>query len=146
MCAGFEKFKVRQPHRYEWLWEALEADASFVLRSMFGAKAVYLDGKLMLCFCAEEEPWRGVLVCTDRSHHPALRIEFPSLSLHTILSKWLYLPEACGDFEASATRLVGLARQRDHRLGVGPRPKRRPAAIARRTGVRSKPRDSKKRR
>jgi hypothetical protein len=28
---------------------------------MFGAKAAYLDGKLMLCFVAGDEPWQGVL-------------------------------------------------------------------------------------
>jgi hypothetical protein len=38
----------RLPHRYEWLWEPLADDATFVLRSMFGARAVYLDGKMVL--------------------------------------------------------------------------------------------------
>ena len=117
MCDRFEKSaKLRQPHRHEWLWEALEADATFVLRSMFGAKAAYLDGKLMLCFCAGEEPWRGVLVCTDRVHHPALQAEFPALTPHQILPKWLYLPESADCFEPVATRLVNLARRRDPRL------------------------------
>ncbi len=112
-------------HPLQWLWEPLETDATFVLRSMFGAKAAYLDGKLMLCFCATEEPWRGVLVCTDRAHHPDLRTEFPGLTPHPILPKWLYLPEAHGQFEALAVRLVILARQRDPRLGVLPRPRKK---------------------
>lgn len=116
--------RVRQPHRHEWLWEPLEMDASFVLRAMFGAKAAYLDGKLMLCFCASEEPWRGVLVCTDRPHHPALRTEFPVLAPHPILPKWLYLSESADRFEAVATRLVALARRRDPRLGVLPKPRK----------------------
>lgn len=116
--------KARQPHRYEWLWESLEIDATFVLRSMFGAKAAYLDGKLMLCFCAGEEPWRGVLVCTDRAHHPALLAEFPVLTPHPILPKWLYLPETADGFEPLATRLVALARRRDPRLGVMPQRKK----------------------
>ena len=115
---------MRQPHRYEWLWEPLEADVTFVLRSMFGAKAAYLDGKLMLCFCAGEEPWRGVLVCTDRPHHPALLAEFPVLSPHPILPKWLYLPESADRFEPIAARLVALARRRDPRLGVMPKPRK----------------------
>lgn len=122
----FEKSpgKVRQPHRYAWLWEPLESDATFVLRSMFGAKAAYLDGKIMLCFCAGEEPWRGVLVCTDRAHHPALLAEFPTLAPHSILAKWLYLPESADRFEPLVTRLVILARQRDPRLGVLPKHKK----------------------
>lgn len=116
--------RVRQPHRYEWLWEPLADDATFVLRSMFGAKAAYLDGKLMLCFCAGDEPWRGVLACTGHEHHDALRTDFPELSPHPILPKWLYLPESADRFEATASRLVALARRRDPRLGVQPKPRR----------------------
>jgi len=115
--------RVRQPHRYEWLWESLEMDATFVLRSMFGAKDASLDGKLMLCFSADEEPWRGVLVCTDRPHHPALLAEFAALAPHPVLPKWLYLPESADQFEDLAVRLVTLARRRDPRLGVLPKPR-----------------------
>jgi hypothetical protein len=92
---------------------------------MFGAKAAYLDGKLMLCFVAGDEPWQGVLVCTERAHHEALQSEFPELSAHPILPKWLYLRETADAFEKTAARLVALARQRDHRLGITPKPRRK---------------------
>lgn len=117
--------RARQPHRYAWLWEPLETDATFVLRSMFGTKTVYLDGKLMLCFSAGEEPWRGMLVCTDHPQQPPLRADFPELRPHPILPKWLYLPEANDRFETVAAQLVRLARERDPRIGVVPRPKKR---------------------
>jgi hypothetical protein len=117
--------KTRRVHPYQWLWEPLEEDPTFFLRPMFGGKSVYLDGRLMLYFTAGEEPWRGVLVCTDRAHHPALLVEFPELSPHPVLPKWLYLPESADRFEPVAERLVTLARRRDPRLGVNPRPKRR---------------------
>jgi hypothetical protein len=125
--------RVRAVHPHQWLWEPLEMDPTFVLRSMFGAKAVYLGGKLMFCFCAGEEPWRGVLVCTDHSHHAALRADFSELSPHPILPKWLYLPESASSFERSATQLVSLARQRDSRIGVTPgtRKKKRQRRAAR---------------
>jgi hypothetical protein len=116
---------ARRPHRHEWLWEPLADEATFVLRAMFGAKSVYLDGKIVLCFCAGEEPWRGVLVCTDHDRHAALLAEFPVLRPHPILPKWLYLPESAASFETAATRLVRLARQRDPRLGVLPPAKKR---------------------
>ncbi len=121
--------RARRIHPYAWLWEPLESDPSFVLGAMFGTKVVYLDGKLMLCFAARDEPWRGVLVGTEREHHAALRAELPSLSPHPILPKWLYLSESADDFERVAGRLVQLARQRDPRLGVAPKPKtpRKPA-------------------
>jgi hypothetical protein len=122
--------KITKVHRHAWLWEPLETEAGFVLRTMFGAKAAYLDGKLVLCFCTRDEPWRGLLVPTDRAHHAALRDEFPALTVHPLLGKWLYLPESADAFERVAQALVRLARQRDDRLGVLPpaKPRRRPAA------------------
>lgn len=122
---------ARVVHRHAWLWEPMERDPRFLLRAMFGAKAAYLDGKLMLCFCAGGEPWRGLLVCTDRAHHASLRADFSVLAPHPILPKWLYLPEAADEFERTAHRLVALALHRDPRLGVSPRPRRRPGRIRR---------------
>lgn len=116
---------ARLPHRYEWLWEPLETDATFVLRSMFGTKAVYLDGKMVFCFSASEDPWRGVLVCTSHEHHAALQAEFTVLQPHAILPKWLYLPETADAFEATAAKLVALARRRDPRIGITPKPRKR---------------------
>lgn len=136
--------RIRPVHPHQWLWEPLESDPTFVLRSMFGAKAAYLGGKLMLCFCAGEEPWRGVLVCTDRAHHEELRREFPELLPHAVLPKWLYLPEATNTFERTATLLVAAARRRDPRFGVVPGQRKRragarPAGKARRSQTHERP-------
>ena len=123
---------ARVIHRHAWLWEPLERDPRFLLRSMFGAKAAYLDGKLMLCFCAGEEPWRGLLVCTSRDHHAALLANLPTLAPHPILPKWLYLPETTGDFDRTAQHLVALALRRDPRIGVLPNPRKKKRAAAHR--------------
>lgn len=112
-------------HPHTWLWETVEQEPTFVLRTMFGTKAVYLHGLMMLCFTASEEPWRGVLVCTDRDRQPALIKEFPSLTPHQVLPKWLYLSESSSDFETTATKLVRLARAKDPRLGVVPNVRKR---------------------
>jgi hypothetical protein len=117
--------RVRRIHPHAWLWEPLQGDPTFVLAAMFGTRAAYLDGKLMLCFSAHEEPWRGVLVCTERGHQASLVAEFPALSPHPILPKWLYLPESADNFERVAGRLAALALERDPRLGVVPRPRRK---------------------
>jgi hypothetical protein len=117
--------KPKRVHPYQWLWEPLEADPTFVLRPMFGGRAAYLDGRLMLYFTAGQEPWRGVLVCTDHGHHAALIAEFPDLSPHPVLPKWLYLAESADRFEPVAERLVALAKRRDPRLGVLSRLKKR---------------------
>ena len=113
--------EVKRVHPYQWLWEPLESDPTFLLRPMFGGRAAYLDGRLMLYFTAKEEPWRGVFVCTDRSRQPSLMAEYPALPPHPILPKWLYLPESADSFERTAERLVAAARRRDPRLGVSPR-------------------------
>jgi hypothetical protein len=107
------------------LWEPLESDPAFVLGSMFGTRVAYLDGRLMLCFAAKDEPWRGVLVCTDRGQHQPLMTAFPSLAPHPILGKWLYLPESADDFEPVAGQLVQLAKRRDPRIGVDAGARRR---------------------
>lgn len=122
----------RPVHPHAWLWEPLEAEPTFVLRSMFGTKAVYLDGGMLLCFSAGEEPWRGVLVCTDRTRHAALVADFPALTPHAILPKWLYLPESHDAFERTAIALVALARRRDPRLGIAPAPKKSRRSSSRR--------------
>lgn len=92
---------------------------------MFGGRTVYLDGLLMLFFVAKEDPWRGMLVCTDRGHHAALMEEFPVLAPHPVLPKWLYLPESEDSFENVAGRLVTLAKQRDPRIGVPAKAKKK---------------------
>jgi hypothetical protein len=119
-----DKLRIERVHPHAWLWEPLEASPTFLLRSMFGTKAVYLDGKLMFCFATKDEPWRGVLVATDRVHHASLMAEIPGLSPHPVLPKWLYLSEALDAFEQRAEQLVRLVRKRDARLGVVP-PKKR---------------------
>jgi hypothetical protein len=128
-----DKGAARLVHPYAWLWEPLETEPSFLLRSMFGTKAVYLDGRLIFCFAARKEPWRGVLVGTEREHHASLIAEFPDLSPHPVLPKWLYLPDSLDAFDRLAERLVALARARDPRLGVIPKAKKqRPAGATRR--------------
>lgn len=122
-------------HRYQWLWEPLVDDATFVLRAMFGAKAAYLDGRMVLCFSAGDEPWRGLLVCTDRTQHEALIASFPALAPHSILPKWLYLPESAPTFERDAEKLVQLARKRDPRIGIEAKTKRKSAKREKRIGL-----------
>jgi hypothetical protein len=120
--------RVVTPHRHAWLWEPLEGRRGFALRAMFGAKAVYLDGRMVAAFVAKAEPWRGILVCTSREHHEALRAEFPMLAPHPVLSKWMYLPEADDAFEVVAQKIIHLAAAGDPRIGIVPPPKKRSGA------------------
>lgn len=122
--------RVRRPNRHAWLLEPLEEQPSFLARPMFGCLAAYFNGLLVLVLADGDEPWRGVLVATERDAHADLRREFPALGPHPILPKWLYLPETAPSFERDAQALVRCVRLLDPRLGVLPerdRPKRRRA-------------------
>ncbi len=116
---------VAEAHRHAWLWEPLESRPGFARRAMFGAQAVYLDGRLVAAFIAKAEPWRGLLVCTSREHHAALCAEFPRLAPHPVLAKWLYLPETDADFDTGAAKILRLAAAGDPRIGIVPPPKKR---------------------
>ena len=104
---------------------------SYLDRAMFGGRAVHFGGRFVLFLVMKEEPWRGVLLPTEREHHTALVTEFPALAPHPVLAKWLYLPEAAPTFERDAQRLVALARALDLRLGVLPglKTRKKPAKV-----------------
>ena len=110
--------RIIKTHPYAWLWEPLEDEAGFLLRPMFGGRAVCIDGRMVFYFSAREEPWRGMCVCTGREHHASLMAEFPALAPHEVLPKWLYLPEAEDCFERVAEALIALAKRRDPRIGI----------------------------
>lgn len=120
----YSRAKAQPLHPYEWLWEPLESETSFLLKSMFGCRALYLDGKIVLCFAAKSDPWHGMLIPTDRDRHATLITEFPMLSPHPILSKWLYLSDATDSFETIAQQLASLVHARDPRIGVIPKLKK----------------------
>src|SRR5262249_40003020 len=103
-------------HPYQCLWGQLKSEPSFVLRPVFGPRAAYVDGTIALCFSARSDPWHGVLVATERVHHASLMKEFPSLKPHSILPKWLFLPDSADGFESTAERLVRMVRRRDPRI------------------------------
>jgi len=122
-------------HPYGDAVESLAREASLVTRAMFGCLACYVHGRLVFALAAGDPPWDGVLVATAREHHDALRALVPTLRVHPVLRKWLYLPAAEDGFEREAGRLAELARADDPRVGVEPAP-RRPARRGRVRGRR----------
>ncbi len=111
---------AKRLNRHLWLVEPLEEDPTYLLKSMFGGKAVYLHGRFVLFLADKDEPWRGVLVPTEREHQPSLIEDRPTLAPHPILPKWLYLPESTDSFEADAQWLVTRAQAADERVGIIP--------------------------
>jgi hypothetical protein len=116
--------RIKRKNGLLWLFEPFEDDPGFVKARMFGFDTAYLDGKLYLAVRdgsnsgTERDEWDGLLVCTSREHHDALRGEYPELVPHKILGKWLYMPQGHPAFENVARGIVELAAGRDPRLGV----------------------------
>lgn len=121
-----ERRPSRPSNPYDWLVEPLTADASYIERSMFGCRASYFRGRMVLVAARSgDEPWNGFLVPTDRSHHESLIASLPALSSHPVLGKWLYLPESRDLFEQTARALVRMIATDDRRVGIEPQLKRR---------------------
>lgn len=116
---------TRAEHPLAWLAEPLESEATFVDKAWFGGRSLMLDGRHQLVLTCQGEPWQGVLVCTSHEHQESLLAEIPGLIQHPVLGKWLYLSESAETFERDARRLVSLARKRDPRIGILPRPRKK---------------------
>jgi hypothetical protein len=61
------------------------------------------------------------LIPTDHQFHDAIVKEFRDVVQHSVLKKWLYLPEATEDFETVASDIVEAVRMNDQRFGVEPK-------------------------
>jgi hypothetical protein len=118
---ALESAKIKKKNPFLWLFEPLQEDPGFFGRKLFSFDAAYLDGRLYLAVKEGSEPWSGLLVCTYHEHHPALLAEFPQLTPHKVLGKWLHLSLSHPEFESTAVEIVSLALKRDLRLGVEPK-------------------------
>ena len=108
-------------HPYEWIVEILREHQTYFEKNMFSCRACYCHEKLMLALAAnKEQAWNGLLVPTEREFHDSLIAEFPELSSHPVLGKWLYLPVGAEQFEDTAMKIAELALRNDSRLGVFP--------------------------
>lgn len=116
--------KTRKTNSLKWLLEPLEEGPGYIERPMFGCLAAYLHGRLMAVVADRAEPWRGLLVPTEREHHGSLMDEFPSLAPHPVLGKWLYIPASHEEFEGDASAIVEAMASGNPRLGVEPKEKK----------------------
>lgn len=114
-----------KPHPLRWVVESLVEEPSYLEKAMFGCRGCYVHGRLVLVMASRgREPWRGLLVPTEKRHHPSLLAALPDLRVHPMLGKWLYLPQDAEGFEEAASSLAELILEADDRIGVLPRPRR----------------------
>jgi hypothetical protein len=118
-----------KPFDNEWICQEIDRHPSYFTKRMFGGLAVYLFERLMLVLVEPTKTgrweWHGVLVCTDRAHHPAIVAEFPALAPHDVLRKWLYIDSRHRHFESTMERLAKAVARNDPRFGVHPRPRKK---------------------
>ncbi|MGF6964320.1 hypothetical protein OKW43_001325 [Paraburkholderia sp. WC7.3g] len=108
-----------------WIFDAFERDPTYVRRRMFGCDAAYIDGLLCLVAADRDKPWNGLLVCTSHERHAALIADLPALGPHPVLRKWLYVTQQHPAFEDTVEQLTALVLERDPRVGVEPKPRKR---------------------
>jgi len=113
----------------EWILDTFAGRKSFFTKRMFGGLAAYLHDRLMLVLVEPTKTgrwrWHGVLVGTDREHHPSIRADFPALAPHRVLGKWLYIDSTDKEFEVTMEAVAKRMAANDRRFGVVPRrPKR----------------------
>jgi hypothetical protein len=108
-----------------WIFDTFERESSYVPKRMFGCDAAYIDGLLCLVAADRDEPWNGLLICTSQDCHASLIEEMETLRPHPVLGKWLYVPQDDPAFETIVEQATALVLERDPRIGVEPKPRRR---------------------
>jgi len=68
--------------------------------------------------------WHGVLICTEYAHQPAIIEEFPQLTPHDVLKKWLYIASLHDDFESTMEQVAAAILRDDQRFGIHSQPRK----------------------
>jgi hypothetical protein len=109
----------------EWIFEVFAGHPTFFTKRMFGGLAAYLHERQMLVLVEPTRTgrwkWHGVLICTDREHQASIRADFPALTPHQVLQKWLYIDSTHPDFEITIEAVAKNVARNDRRFGVVPR-------------------------
>ncbi len=116
----------------EWILEPFNGHPTFFTKRMFGGLAAYLFERQMLVLVEPTKTgrwrWHGVLICTEHRHQPSIRAEFPALTPHDVLRKWLFVDSTNPDFEFTMEAVARRMARDDQRFGIpprGPRPQGR---------------------
>lgn len=112
----------------EWVLQAFDDHPSCVTKRMFGGLAIYLFGRMTMILVEPTKTgrwnWHGVLFPTEREHHAGIIQEFPELTPHDFLKKWLFIDSRHDDFEPAMERVLRVIARNDHRFGIRPNPKK----------------------
>jgi len=105
-------------------------------KRMFGGFAYYIEDKLVLLIFEaygnkeyrgqkfDFEIWNGCMFPVEKEIQPEVLKQFPFLTSHPILPKWLYLPAESEDFENDADLILKEIRRRNAWFGTYPKQKK----------------------
>ena len=127
----------------EWIFEAFAGRPSFFTKRMFGGLAAYLHERQMLVLVEPTKTgrwkWHGVLICTGHEEHASIRADFPALTPHAVLRKWLYIDSAHEAFEPTMEAVARRMARDDRRFGIVPVVRRGRLQAARRGPAKAGP-------
>jgi hypothetical protein len=116
--------RARTTFDNEWIFDGFAGRPSFFTKRMFGGLAAYLHDRQMLVLVEPTKTgrwqWHGVLVCTGHEHQASIRADFPALTPHDVLRKWLYIDSAHVEFEATMEGVARRMARNDRRFGIMP--------------------------
>ena len=117
----------------DWVEDLLP---KFVLRkSMFGGFAYYVEQKMVLAIFEDEKTrtyknktaafaiWNGCMFPVEKELHQEVLKQYPFLTNHPVLPKWLYLPAESENFESNVDEIIQQIRKRNNKFGVIPKAK-----------------------
>lgn len=120
--------KVQKPVPFNFVIENLYA-LDPIIKSMFGAYAIYVGNKIVLILRDKKDEDSGVWIATTPEHHASLKKDFPSMRSIKIFgtgeSGWQVLPMDADDFESSVNQVCDLIIKGDKRIGKIPKPKKK---------------------
>ena len=120
--------KVKKSIPFNFVIDNLFA-AEPIVKSMFGAYAIYTNGKIVLILRDKNDEDSGVWLATSPEHHSSLKKDFPSMRsikiFGTGITSWQVLPADADDFETSVNLACDLILKGDLRIGKIPKPKKK---------------------
>lgn len=117
----------------DWIEDLLP---KFVVRkAMFGGFAYYVEQKMVLAIFEDEKTrtyknktapyaiWNGCMFPVEKHLHAEVLKQYPFLTNHYVLPKWLYLPAESENFQNNVEEIILQIRKRNEKFGVIPKSK-----------------------
>ena len=122
----------------DWIEDLLP---KFIVRkAMFGGFAYYVEQKMVLAIFEDEKTrtyknktapyaiWNGCMFPVEKELHAEVLKQYPFLTNHPVLPKWLYLPAEGENFESHVEEIILQIRKRNNKFGVIPKAKNKSSA------------------